>query len=356
MFEEALDLVRQLEDEALEGFVLGELACARQASMRMLDVIEAGRRAAELLRRAGDLWGVATTLGFVELALILTGRFDGSVTVGEELAPLAERIGNYPALYTHGRARGMREFFAAADLDALEAFARWDLDFGERTGLQFTGHSYSWFGLVEFLRGNWDAAFPLFEKGATIGDRMGAINGFSWALLFLHHVYAGDKADALAFYEDRRTDLPLPGQPNSWAAWTLLLAFTEGLAILGSTDEVAGFYPLILEAKSTGAVVTSYHEGRLLERIIGIAAAAAEQWDAAEQHFEAALGQAEELPHRLEQLETRRFYARMLVARDRRGDRNRAQEMLAKAATGYAVLGIPRHAELTRQALDPLKR
>lgn len=80
----------------------------------------------------------------------------------------------------------------------------------------------------------------------------------------------------------------------------------------------------------------------------GIAAAAGEQWEAAEDHFGTALRQAEELPHYLEQAETRRFYSQMLLERRARGDRARAAGLLEEAMTQYEAIGMPRHQEMAK--------
>jgi tetratricopeptide (TPR) repeat protein len=350
MLEEALGLAVNLGDDALEAFVLSEMCAARQASMRVGDVVSAGQRAAGALRAAGELWPAATALGLVAINLVQLGRFDESARVAAEVAPLAERIGNYPALYLQGRAEGMRNFFARADLDALEAFGRWDLDFSERNLMgSWNGHSYTWLGLAEFLRGKWETALTLFEHGAAIAPP-GALGGFCWGPLFHCQVYLGHRAQALALFEEKRPELPRSGRPNMWGWWAQLMAFTEGLYVLGQREEAASFHPLILEARSTGAITTSYIEGRLLERVAGIAAAAGEQWEVADEHFRIALRQADELPHRFEQLETRRFYAWMLAERGRPGDRERAADLLGEAIVGYSRLGMPRHAQLAQDA------
>jgi tetratricopeptide (TPR) repeat protein len=218
----------------------------------------------------------------------------------------------------------------------------------------WSGHSYTWLGLAEFLRGKWEQALGLFEHGAVIAPP-GALGGFCWALLFHCQVYLDHRAQALALFEEKRPELPQRGRPNMWGWWAQLMAFTEGLYVLGQREEAASFHPVLVEARSTGAITTSYMEGRLLERVAGISAAAGEQWDVAEEHFRTALSQAEQLPHQLEQLETRRFYAEMLDERGRPGDRERALELLGQAISGYARLGMPRHERLARGAVNNLR-
>lgn len=140
--------------------------------------------------------------------------------------------------------------------------------------------------------------------------------------------------------------LPRAGEAATWGAWQMLFSVVEGLALLGRRDDAGSYHPQLLEALETGTVVGNYHDGRLIERVAGIAAAAGADWDRTEEHYSAALAQAAELPHALEQLHTRLWYARMLLDRRRPGDQSRAAQLLAEAANGYRDLGMPRHREM----------
>jgi len=86
---------------------------------------------------------------------------------------------------------------------------------------------------------------------------------------------------------------------------------------------------------------------RFTQTVAGIAAAAARHWEAAEDHFQAALEQAESIPHRLEQAEIRRFHAMMLMDRAGRGDRQDARRLLGEARATYTRIEMPRHIEMT---------
>jgi DNA-binding SARP family transcriptional activator len=352
MFAEALRLADQLDNEALQGFTLGEMCCGLYISMRPSDAIASGLEGARIMRAIGDPWGAALALGFVEYALVHCGRFTDATKIGDELVPLAERVGNYPALYVHSRARASLEFWRDGNLDDMAAFGHRDVEFAEQHFPAFVGHCYSWLGLAAFLRGDWEEAGTWLERGSTNAPAI--VPGFSWGSWFQYLAFSGRRDDALAFFEEKRTELPIPGQPNRWTAWTLLMAFTEGLFVLDERNEPADWYPLVLEARATGAIATDNFEGRLLERVAGIAATAAGNWDAAEAHFLLALRQADELPHQLERLETRRFYAQMLTERAGPGDRERAQLLLQEAIDGFSRLHMPRHADMARAAFDGL--
>ena len=99
----------------------------------------------------------------------------------------------------------------------------------------------------------------------------------------------------------------------------------------------------------TGSIV--FYVPFSCQRIAGIAATAAERWHAAEQHFETALRQADQIPHRLEQPEIRRWYGHMLAERDGPGDRQKARRLLEEAAAAYRQIGMPKHVEMTLDLL-----
>lgn len=70
-----------------------------------------------------------------------------------------------------------------------------------------------------------------------------------------------------------------------------------------------------------------------------------------EQHFDTALRQAHEIPHRIEQPEVRRWHAWMLLDRAAPGDRERASQLLTEAIALYRDFGMPRHLELAEALL-----
>ena len=102
------------------------------------------------------------------------------------------------------------------------------------------------------------------------------------------------------------------------------------LVMLGEQSRAAQLYPLVCELVDTGAVVL-WSISRFTRTIAGIAAAAAQEWEAAEEHFQIALQQAESFPNVLEQVEIRRFQAMMLLERAATGDREKAQTLLREA-------------------------
>ena len=80
--------------------------------------------------------------------------------------------------------------------------------------------------------------------------------------------------------------------------WERCLSVVEGLAAVGDRGAAAELYPVVLNGIDLGAVI-SWSQLKLWQMVAGIIAACGAQWDAAEQHFETALRQANDLPHQI---------------------------------------------------------
>jgi class 3 adenylate cyclase/tetratricopeptide (TPR) repeat protein len=345
MVDEELDLAAQLGDEALLGDGLFAKASVRTAHMEHQEVLEAGARAAEVFRAAGDVWNLVNVSGFMAYSFTAMGRFDESRAWIAEFRPLAERLGNATAILQHSRMSGLIEFFSSGDIDRLEALGTADREFCERTGMPW-GSGWSWMGLARFLRGDWDEALPLFSEAAR-REPPTALQGWNAALLFECLAYRGEKREALGLLDARV--LPRPEEPETWTwgAACMVAAAVDGLTILGERDRAAALYPALVGVfQRTGVICPAYDDGRLYERAAGIAALAGCQWELAEEHFRTALRQGAELPHRLEEAHTRRWYGQMLLERGGPGDREQADEVLHQATRDYQRMGMPRHQEL----------
>ncbi len=351
MLAEAREIADQLPDEGERGLILSDMAMGLFALMRFRDGADAGLTGVDGVRAVGDLWATASMLSITSWFLVGLGRFDESIAMSHELIPLAERLGHFPALIIDSRAQGMREFMQTGDLDRFDAFAHGDLqNLTDHLGGAWTTNSYDWLGHVAFLRGDWDGAGELFERAAKLA--MGALGGFGVGARFHHLAITGRRDEALAFLAEHRAVLPTPAEPNTCGAWGMLLSCIEGLSVLDERHQCASWYPAIADAiETTGTIAGNYGRGQLLERVAGIAAAAGRDYDAAEGHFELALGHADRLPHQFERYETRRCYARMLRERDAAGDRDKADGLLREAVDGFTRLRMPRHAEMARSTV-----
>jgi class 3 adenylate cyclase len=210
--------------------------------------------------------------------------------LAERVAPMAERLGHLGAEFLVVASRIRIEGIYRADLAVIERMGRHVVEICERAGLPwlYVGHLY--LGLAADWRGDWETA----ERELRLADQLeapGAIGGQSAAHLALHLARAGRADEALAL--------------DDWISF----------------------------------------EGRLVSTRAAIAAAAARDWDAAERHLATALATAEALGNRIEQVDLGYWRARMLLDRDRPGDREAAAALAAEVAGRYRELGLPGHAE-----------
>jgi len=371
---QALKMAQNLDDGRMLGVVLQFNSMRHWSHMRLREAVEAGLRAAQLLREAGDLWNLVDALWLTQLSLLLLGRLDEVAEVGKELEPLAARIGHLGAVVNAGRHREHCRFMLTGDIKRYEEFARGDLQLCRRIGTPVISDSYSYVGLAHVWRGRFQEAVESFREAARL-EPPGFLAGLEWGYFFLGKSYGGGRQEALAMLGEKRGHLPRLGRANTWGAWTMLLAVVEGLAILGESREAGEIYPLVLAAIDTGAVVRWPTYG-LLQTVAGMAAAAGGQWEKAEEHYETALRQAHALPVVIAQPEVRRWYARMLIDRarsehpeparpsDRRvegrpsrssgADLEKARQLLTEAIAMYRQIGMPKHQEMAEALLGQL--
>ena len=346
MIDEGLALAGRLGDKRIVGYGLLNRALHAFPFSLHREVIDAGQQAIGLLRVEGDLWDVASLLGFMEISALELGRTRQSVEFGKEVEPLATRLGHSFVLSVlHEPTTALRQFSSDPDLERLEASARRHLDTAGAIG--FRHHSGAFLSQAAFLRGDWNEALRWAEDAVHHSPENHATSGFDWGCYLRALAYFGRTGDVVAVLDRRRAELPQPGRPNFWGSWYMAAAAIEALAVVGERQRAASLYPHIREFISTTEVVLhflgSYH---LLERIAGIAADADGQWDRAEDHFRTALRQAEELPFELEGAETRRFYAEMLLKRAGPGDCDQARILVEQAVAVYCRIGMSRHEEL----------
>ena len=108
---------------------------------------------------------------------------------------------------------------------------------------------------------------------------------------------------------------------------------------------------VIVQVMKDGGIVGFVASG-LIEMAAGIAAACGARWEAAEPHFETALRQAPEIPHRIAEPNVRRWYAWLLLNRDAPGDRDKAHRLLAEAIELYRTFGMPKHVDIAETMLN----
>jgi len=282
--------------------------------------------------------------------LLDLGRLEEAVTIADELEPLARKIGHSLSVAWCLSTRAWIEFGKVPDLARLEAgFERVRKPDQEGSFAHLEVLSEVQLSLVAFFRGNWTSAL-LHAQASRRPEPGRSMEGFGVGAHSLQMAYAGDRDGALAILDEKRALLPRSGQPNSLGSWWMLALVIEGFVMLGEQSQAGPLYPLARGLLDTGAVAL-LPISRFTQTIAGIAAAAARQWEAAEEHFQIAMQQAKSFPNVLEQAEIRRFHAMMLIYRAAPSDREKAQTLLREALETYTGIGMPRHIEMTQTLL-----
>ena len=347
---EGLEIATQLCDPKLEARLLNARSTVNFHYFRLKEAAADGFRSQQLAGSEAPPWQRAQQLRVLHLALLILGRQEEAMRIADQLEPLSRKIGQSYSIALCHETRAWAEFRKAPDLPKLEIGLHQMSNsdqmayFAYREAVSEVQHS-----LLDFFRGNWTSAV-LHALASSRLEPGSAIEGFGVGTLFRQMAYAGDHDGAFAVLDKNRAWLPVSGQHNTRGSWFMLALVIEGLVILGERSRAEQLYPLVCEFVDTGAVLL-WPISRFTQTIAGIAASAARQWEAGEEHFQIAMQQAEAFPDRLEQTEIRRFHAMMLIDRAAKGDPEKAQTLLNEALRSYTQIAMPRHIEMTQTLL-----
>ncbi len=301
---------------------------------------------AAVCRERGDAWNASSVEFYGVWAEMYCGRPEAGAALLPRARNHAEKIGHHGALWAlkiaASLASAARGELAAANAETIDAW-----EFG-------AAHHVGWNFATSIQRGHfalWSGALGEAERWYSDEPKAGGksyLSGLSEACLFAAYAESGDTRAARA-WKERGWKSPVPGQLNSLGCWTALAPSIVGLARLGWKEEAAALRPLAEELLLTGA--WTYSLLPPFRTIAGIAAACAQDWEAAESHHRIALHQADSAPYRHLQPVAREWYARMLRDRIRGGDAARAEVLLDEAVSIYESLGLPGRARLARQVV-----
>lgn len=354
MFTQALEMAAKLGEKELEGPILFRKAMFHRNYWQGPEETECALRSAEILRAENNPFDTANALLAAEWGLIGVGRLAEAARVERELESLAAGTVAELNRCVLDLYSCLREVIVTGNLERLEK--RISAALQESLALQWGWiyMDYVLLGWAQFWRGKWELAEKHYWKALEIMDpRAEGFVGYLISPLLVFLSCSGKQEEALGLIEQRKNLLPLAGQANMLGAWTMLEGTIQSLATLGKYDEAAKLYPLAREAVATGNIVSPSCAG-LVQTTAGIAAAAGEEWDSAEEHFRTALKQAHRLPHVIEQPEVQRWYARMLIRRNASGDKEKARNLLYEAIETYRRLGMPKSLESAETLLKKL--
>jgi tetratricopeptide (TPR) repeat protein len=348
---QAMELASQLADPKLVARLVGVRSILNFHFFRLREAVDDGFQSQQVGGPDAPAWQRALQLRVLYPALVYLGRTGEAARLADVIEPFARKIGQSFPIALCRTVAAWTEFGKEPDLAKLETSLHAALHSDDAAQLPFWAViSEAQLSLVDLYRGDWAAARS-HAQVACRSEPGSSSEGVGTGALFRQLAYAGDHTGALANLDEKRTWMPRVGKMNPRGSWSMLANVIEGFAMLDERSRAAELYPLALELISTGAV-DLWPIARLAQTIAGVAAAAACNWEAAEDHFRIAMQQAESFPHRLEQAEIRRFHAMMLIDRAAPGDRKTVRTLLSEALETYRQIGMPRHIEMTQALLD----
>ena len=342
---EAAAIADGLDDPSLRGRALAARTSFEFIRAGFPACLRFGREAFDTLVGTGELWHGGQALLTSFIPCVWMGRFDEGLARAEVGTPVLRRVGHLAALCWDARLRYMIELARTGGLDAFAAATDADVELCRVNRLRWLADAQVLAGTSSFWRGDWDTAAAHLEAAAAM-PTPGAYVGRYTASLLCFTAWRGDADRFDRLVAAHQEDLSVTGVlDRSLGRMAFALAELEGQVVLGRRDRAAALYPAALDALARQVVLRPM-DIRLVEVLAALAAAAGDDWPAAERHLAQAREQVDTLPQRREEPDLDRFEALVLTWRDRSGDRRRAQTLLERAVKGYRTMGMPRHAEL----------
>jgi DNA-binding SARP family transcriptional activator/tetratricopeptide (TPR) repeat protein len=335
-------------------------------------------QAVHMARAAGDSATVLYTLAARHAALWGPDDVQEQLAVADEVVRLAESCGD--------RERGLVGLgWRVTDLlvlgerdavdDAVDTCARWALELRQRAHTWYATHcqamlamldgrfdevedlittalafnpqvhdqsaSQSWAIQMYALRGEQGRLHELEPVLTAASELYEAVPAWRAALTRLY-AQGGREADCRGEFEILAKDdfgrLPRDGN------WLTAMAYcARACAYLRDADRAAALHEQLLPYACLN-VVTGLAISCLgsVELHLGMLAATAERWDEADRHFSSARSMDERLRSPPLAAHTEHEHARMLMARGRAEDRDRASDLLASAHARAEALGMTR--------------
>ena len=363
------------EDVELRARLLARLAGALRDEHSRDRRDRLSREAVELARRAGNPAALAYALDGRLAAISAPDTLDESLALVRELRDIAERIDDPERVANALDHRRTMQFMAGDLRDAAAAMeTEGGLFYKLRQPAQLW-QVYSARAMLALAAGRLteaeelipqafafgrpvlpDMAIPLYRLQIhALRDLQGRLEEIEPEIrdlvaeyparpvfrCVLAHVHArlGRVTEAQQALDDFGQD-DFAGLPfdQEWLYGMSLLA--ETAALLGDSGSAAVLYPLLAPWASFSAADHPEGYRGSISRYLGLLATLTQSWEEAERHFEVALATDARSGARPWLAHTEHDYARMLHARDGRGDRERAHALLDQARNTYQELGM----------------
>jgi DNA-binding SARP family transcriptional activator/tetratricopeptide (TPR) repeat protein len=374
------------DDSALRAQLMGRLADALIYSDAQHRVPVLARQAREMAHRVGDKATLADVLASTLWVIRGPDVLHESFAMAKELAQVAAEVGDgilralahgwlldfllelgdidavereLEALQRLAETRKERYFtWLLAVLRANHALLKGRLEDCETLTHDALAHSFEghdeaanriFFVQTIVLRSEQGALDELMEKVESFAKQYPEIVNWRCARALIyaqleHSAQARQELDALA-----RTDFTDLRRDASWL--TSVSSLAEVAAFLGDIPRAQLLYDLLLPYADRCLVTFALHCQGSASRQLGSLATTLSQYEDAQRHFEEALAMNAQIRSPLWIAHTQHDYARMLLLRNHRADRDKAHELLTQALASAEQLGLKALAAKTR----PLK-
>jgi class 3 adenylate cyclase/DNA-binding CsgD family transcriptional regulator len=352
----ALQVGEQIGDQALCAHACTTLGWAHMDRMRVRDSLQSCERSLAHARASKDLWVLGWPLGRQPMLLMWLGRLDDAAVAAHEALAVTRQTLDWAE---HSLALSVLGSVAVARgaFDTAESHTQTTLLLAQRS-------HYPWGAAVALaglacartqrgrLRAATDALAPLAQPGGIFAQLGTPSQILAWVYGQLLQAHAGRLDEVRAqcaalppVGDEDRTDIKaLPG-------FCALVEIADLTALPGLA---AAPYEVLALAAERGVQFTTGWVF-LMERVLGVAAALQRSWEAAEAHFERALGTAAAAGAQPELGRTCLDYTRMLVARGARGaERDRAIALLERAMPILSALQMEPFLNRAGQLADSL--
>jgi DNA-binding SARP family transcriptional activator len=336
---EAVELARRTGDPAALAYALDGRVAAIVGPDTVAECLALGTELRQVAERIGDKERVAAGHYARVFAQLQVGDLPATEAELKAMSGIADELRQPAQLWLACAVRAMLAL-AAGRLTEAGALVPQALALGERAVAEIAIPTY---GLQQYTL--YDFRGSLEEAEPAIRDLVVAYPArpvFRCALALLHArlgrtEQAKRGLDQLS--QDRCSALPLD---QEWLYGMSLLA--ETCVLLSDSHPAAVLSRLLTPWAGFNAVDIPEGTRGAVSRYLGLLSTTTKHWEEAEVHFENAVAMNSRMGARPWLAHTQSDYARMLLARDGPGDRERAQKLLDAALASYRELGMKSYA------------
>ena len=352
MARRALEIGQRLGDHHLSARASSALALAQLNGWQITAALDSYRSAFAYARRTDDLWLQGWPLQRMPLPLMVLGELVEAEQVALEACTLTRTThdwGDYSVASSHlATIAVVKGQFEVAERRAQETVLM-----VHRSGYFWGGvRALSALACARALRGAWaeaeDALDMLVHPEHAFHEAGPAFHIFAQAFRRLLRSYSGVVEHGIEAFAAELLRV-VGSDTYSLAPLCALVELGEGIRAPAFIEPARQ----ALSQASARGVVFSSGWMFLIPRILGVAAALHRQWETAEAQFHEAIEVASRVGARPELGRAYLDYARLLMSRRRRGDRQRAMALVEQASRVFAELGMEPFMQRATQLATP---